>query len=151
MSQSSFMAPSLTRPLTDLVHTVAELSALLVELMGVTLIVSSAVIGLIRAGYLIGRHSASEVVFRDVRQTLGRGLLLGLEFLVAADVIFTVLIEFTFERLLGLVVIVIIRTFLSFSLEVELTGRWPWQHGDRRHPDTVQDEPGYDGEGPEGR
>lgn len=123
--------------MNNFVHNVAEFSSLLVELVGVGLIVVAAILGLIRGVYLFSRRCASEMVFRDVRQTLGRGLLLGLEFLVAADVIFTVLIEFTYERLLGLVVIVMIRTFLSFSLEVELTGRWPWQHGDRRHPDTV--------------
>jgi uncharacterized membrane protein len=126
--------------MNDLVHNVAEFSSLLVELVGVGLIVMTALLGLFRGAYLFLRRCPSEVVFRDVRQTLGRGLLLGLEFLVAADVIFTVLIEFTYERLLGLVVIVAIRTLLSFTLEVELTGRWPWQHGDRRHPDTVGDE-----------
>jgi uncharacterized membrane protein len=54
--------------------------------------------------------------------------LLGLEFLVAGDIIGTVAVEPTFKSLGVLGLIVIIRTFLSFSLEVEINGRWPWQN-----------------------
>lgn len=61
------------------------------------------------------------------RQSLGRALLLGLEFLVAADVIRTVATEPTFRNVGVLGLIVVIRTFLSFSLELEIEGRWPWQ------------------------
>ncbi|MEX2335373.1 MAG: DUF1622 domain-containing protein, partial [Pseudohongiella sp.] len=70
--------------------------------------------------------------FREIRQTLGRGILLGLEFLVAADIIHTVAIELTLESVLTLALVVLIRTFLSFALEVELTGRWPWHGEDHR-------------------
>jgi uncharacterized membrane protein len=62
-----------------------------------------------------------------MRQRLGRGILLGLEFLVAADIIHTVAVELSFETVGVLALIVLIRTFLSFTLDVELTGRWPWQ------------------------
>ncbi|SEN12180.1 Uncharacterized membrane protein [Sphingomonas gellani] len=65
----------------------------------------------------------------DFRSGLGRSILLGLEFLVAADIINTVAVEPTIESLLVLAGIVLIRTFLSFSLEVEIDGRWPWQKG----------------------
>ena len=58
---------------------------------------------------------------------MGRGILLGLEFLVAADIIHTVAVELTFTTVGVLAVIVLIRTFLSFTLDLELTGRWPWQ------------------------
>ena len=61
------------------------------------------------------------------RSNLGRAILLGLEFLVAADIVHTVAIEPTLDSLAVLAGIVLIRTFLSFSLEVELEGRWPWQ------------------------
>ncbi|WP_305096609.1 DUF1622 domain-containing protein [Croceibacterium aestuarii] len=61
------------------------------------------------------------------RKTLGRSILTGLELLVAADIIRTVAVEPTLESVLVLGLIVIIRTFLSFSLEVEIDGRWPWQ------------------------
>ncbi|EIM25625.1 Protein of unknown function (DUF1622) [Microvirga lotononidis] len=65
---------------------------------------------------------------------MGRAILLGLEFLVAADIINTVAIEPTIQSLLILGGIVLIRTFLSFSLEVEIEGRWPWE----RHKDEVE-------------
>jgi uncharacterized membrane protein len=70
--------------------------------------------------------------YERYRANLGRGILLGLEFLVGADIIATVTTRLTFESvgLLGLVVL--IRTFLSFSLETEIEGRWPW----RRHEDA---------------
>ena len=63
---------------------------------------------------------------------MGRSILLCLEFLVAADIINTVAIEPTLESLAVLAGIVIIRTFLSFSLEVEIEGRWPWQRATAR-------------------
>ena len=66
-------------------------------------------------------------VYRRFRQQLGRTILLGLEFLVAADIIRTVAVTPTVRSVLVLAVIVVIRTSLSFSLELEITGRWPWQ------------------------
>jgi uncharacterized membrane protein len=65
--------------------------------------------------------------YRAYRQLLGRSILLGLELLVAADIIRTVAVTPTFESVGVLAIIVLIRTFLSFSLELEITGRWPWQ------------------------
>lgn len=64
--------------------------------------------------------------YEDFRGSLGRAILLGLEFLVAGDIIGTVAVEPTFKSLGVLGLIVIIRTFLSFSLEVEIKGHWPW-------------------------
>lgn len=66
-------------------------------------------------------------IYRPYRQFLGRSILLGLELLVAADIIRTVAVTPTLESVAVLAVIVLIRTFLSFSLELEITGRWPWQ------------------------
>ena len=64
---------------------------------------------------------------RHFRATLGRGILLGLEFLIAADIIRTVTLTPTLDSLLVLAGIVVVRTFLSLSLQVEIEGRWPWQ------------------------
>lgn len=61
------------------------------------------------------------------RRRIGRAILLGLELLVAGDIIRTVAVAPTLENLAVLAGIVIIRTFLSFSLELEISGRWPWQ------------------------
>ncbi|QQD23240.1 DUF1622 domain-containing protein [Venatoribacter cucullus] len=71
---------------------------------------------------------AKEDVFSNVRQVLGQGILLGLEFLIAADIVHTVAVELTFESIGVLALVVLIRTFLSFTLDLELTGRWPWQN-----------------------
>jgi uncharacterized membrane protein len=65
--------------------------------------------------------------YADFRSGLGRSILLGLELLVGADIIRTVAVDPTYESLGLLGLIVLIRTFLSFSLEVEINGHWPWQ------------------------
>lgn len=65
--------------------------------------------------------------YHILRKNLGRSILLGLEFLVAGDIISTITVEPSLESVAILGVIVIIRTFLSFSLELEINGRWPWQ------------------------
>lgn len=69
------------------------------------------------------------------RHELGRVILLGLELLVAADIIRTVAVTPTLESVAVLGAIVLVRTFLSFSLEVELNGRWPWQRAASSPPD----------------
>ena len=72
--------------------------------------------------------------YRRFRQGLGRGILLGLEFLVAADIIRTVAVVPTLQGVLILGLIVLIRTFLSMALQVESEGRWPWQREDAFPP-----------------
>ncbi|MCH8560741.1 DUF1622 domain-containing protein [Nesterenkonia sp. DZ6] len=71
------------------------------------------------------------LVFEEYRRWVGRSILLGLEILIAADIIRTVAIGFSVDAILALGLIVLIRTFLSFTLQLEMTGRWPWQtsHG----------------------
>jgi uncharacterized membrane protein len=75
-------------------------------------------------------------VYRQYRQQLGRSILLGLELLVAADIIRTVAVTPTLTSVAVLGGIVLIRTFLSFSLELEITGRWPWQSRTFLRPGT---------------
>lgn len=65
--------------------------------------------------------------YREYRANLGRGILVGLELLIAADIIKSVVIDPTVESMLVLGGIVIIRTFLSLSLSVEINGHWPWE------------------------
>ena len=74
-------------------------------------------------------------VYRVFRQQLGRSILLGLEFLVAADIIRTVAVTPDARSVAVLGGIVLIRTFLSFSLELEVTGYWPWQKN-RQQPSS---------------
>jgi len=99
-------------------------------------------IGIIICGTLLAFAQLALTAYRDgmsrsdadrlspiaaFRRTLGRSILTGLELLVAADIILTVAVEPTPESVMVLGAIVLIRTFLSFSLEVEIDGRWPWQ------------------------
>ncbi len=101
-----------------------------VDAAGVAVIVAGA---LIATGVFAHRalHRTADA-YRLYRQSLGRAILLGLEFLVAGDIIRTVAVSPTFAGVGVLAVIVLVRTFLSLSLEVELQGRWPWQ--ELRHP-----------------
>jgi uncharacterized membrane protein len=85
-----------------------------------------ALVAFLAARRLVARDAD---VYGSFRQQLGRAILLGLELLVAADIIRTVAVTPTIESVAVLGGIVLVRTFLSFSLEVELTGRWPWQRG----------------------
>jgi uncharacterized membrane protein len=93
--------------------------------------------------FLVGmlqRNPLRDALVADFRSSLGRSILLGLEFLVAADIINTVAVEPTLRSLAVLAGIVLIRTFLSFSLEVEIEGRWPWQRArGPRSPDSSAD------------
>jgi uncharacterized membrane protein len=84
----------------------------------------------------VGPGRAARDVVLEFRQRLGRAVILGLELLVAADILRTVSVKPTLREVLVLGIIVAIRTFLSFSLEVELKGRWPWQEG-RRQPQEL--------------
>ena len=96
-----------------------------IDAVGVTVIAAGAVLA---TGGAIGRMlRKTGDAYRAFRQQLGRSILLGLEFLVAADIIRTVAVEPTLQSVGVLAGIVLIRTFLSFSLELEITGRWPWQ------------------------
>ena len=77
-------------------------------------------------------------IYEPYRGNLGRSILLGLEFLVAADIIKTVAVAPTFTSVGVLALIVLIRTFLSWSLQLEISGRWPWQR-DPDRPDATSD------------
>lgn len=98
--------------------------ALVIDGVGVLAIVLGLIVATGRFAVL-GRREADG--YRLFRQDLGRGILLGLEFLVAADIIRTVAVTPTLEGVLVLGLIVLIRTFLSMALQLELEGRWPWQ------------------------
>lgn len=98
-----------------------------IDVAGVLVIVVGALIVTAVFIYKMSRGSELAAAYRLYRQGLGRAILLGLEFLVAGDIIRTVAISPTFRSVGVLAAIVLVRTFLSFSLEVELDGRWPWQ------------------------
>ncbi len=98
------------------------------EVAGVAVIIAGFVVALVRAGLsLLRPREGGDTPYEVLRSMFGRSILLGLEFLVAADLIRTVTVDLTLENLTSLALLVLIRTFLSFSLEVEIEGRWPWQ------------------------
>lgn len=99
-----------------------------IEVAGVLVIVTGALV----AGFNYLKDAKAPEAYGRLRATLGRAILLGLELLVAADIINTVAIESSVDSLVVLAGIVLIRTFLSLSLEVEIEGRWPWQRGNER-------------------
>lgn len=108
-----------------------EYIARFIEAIGVLIITTGAAIALFRFIFPIGQKSHRS--YKRLRHELGKAILLGLEILVAADIIATVVAEPTMDRVLTLGLIVLIRTFLSISLQVELEGRFPWQP---KNPDT---------------
>ncbi len=110
----------------SLIAPVLEPVALTLEVFGIAVIV----LGVVGASlsYIRDCHADSfDVAYTRYRANLGRGILLGLEILIGADIIATIISPLTWGSvgLLGLVVL--IRTFLSFSLEAEIDGEWPWQ------------------------
>jgi len=100
-----------------------DVASLLIEVLAVAIIVGA--IAYASALYLL-RRGVPEA-YNDYRVRLGRALLLGLEVLVAADIIRTVALQPTIANVVVLGLLVLIRTFLSWSLVVEIEGRWPWQ------------------------
>lgn len=105
--------------------TIIEAVGEVVDILGVIAIVVGVVYAILDAA-LRGLRRVSPVYTR-FRRVLGRAILLGLELLVAADIIKTVAVTPTLDSVAVLAVIVLIRTFLSWSLELEISGRWPWQ------------------------
>lgn len=98
-----------------------------VEVVGIAIIVIGAAVSLLVFMRRLFGPGGRDDAIGAFRSDLGRSILLGLEFLVAADIVHTVAIEPTLDSLAVLAGIVAIRTFLSWSLEVEIEGRWPWQ------------------------
>lgn len=113
-------------------HAIIEQLAKLLEIAGVAIILGGVVLAsaiFVRAGVASRDWRLS---YEQYRANLGRGILLGLELLVGADIIGTITAPLTFESVGLLAIIVMIRTFLSFSLETEIEGCWPWQRAARK-------------------
>jgi uncharacterized membrane protein len=112
----------------EIFRLICEWASLGIELLAVVVIVVEVVIlglqhGTVRYLLRLGNPSAHE----GYRHQMGKGLLLGLNLLMAADVIRTVALDATIRNVAVLGLLVVVRTFLSWSLSVEIHGRWPWQ------------------------
>lgn len=96
------------------------------EAAGVAVLTIGTILTIVRAGTTL-RRGDPVLAYRRAREGLGRSILLGLELLIIADIVLTITIETTLESAATLAAIVLIRTFLSFSIEVELDGMLPWR------------------------
>jgi len=105
----------------------------MIEIFGVLVIV----IGIVWSTYLFVSRPAAEPYYEAFKIRIGRALLLGLEILVAADIVKTIAVELTLLSLAVLAGLVLIRTFLSWTLQLEIEGRWPWQ-ASRAHVGIAQ-------------
>jgi uncharacterized membrane protein len=105
---------------------VVETAGKAVDLSGIAILIVGSLMA--AAGFLrdLLRNTTLSTAYRTFRVGLGRAILLGLELLVAADIIRTVAVSPSFTSVGVLAIIVVIRTFLSTALEVEVEGRWPW-------------------------
>ena len=114
--------------MTELSHSdIVNAVVVVTELTGVGIIAAGALITLALFLLRIFQREDRMESFHRFRSGFGRAILLGLEFLVAADIINTIIVELTLQSVASLALIVLIRTFLSWSLELEIEGRWPWQ------------------------
>jgi len=104
-----------------------ELVGSVLDLIGVGLIATGLVISFARYAGIMFAVPEGIDAYRRLRQDIGRAILLGLEVLVAADIIRTVAVTPTLTSVAVLGAIVVIRTFLSMSLQLEVEGRFPWQ------------------------
>lgn len=112
----------------DRFRQIIELVGGAVDAVGVLVLIIGAIHAIFC--FLLGTHAGTDSPYRTFRKNMGKAILLGLEFLVAGDIIRTVVVSPTVEHVFALGLVVLIRTFLSMSLELELEGCWPWQRSD---------------------
>ena len=113
------------------VRTIIVLGGTAFEVVGVAVLAFGSVLALARFAADLVHREPEDKRYRALRRELAKAIMLGLEFLVAADIIRSVALEPTFQSVGVLALIVAVRTFLSWSLEVEITGTWPWRRANR--------------------
>ena len=104
-----------------------EYAALAIEILAVVIIVGAIFYAMGHYLFQAAIRPERDELYKQLKVRLGRALLLGLEILVAADIVRTVALEATLQSVAVLGLLVLIRTFLSWALVVEIEGRWPWQ------------------------
>ncbi len=97
------------------------------QVVGIAVLVIGTILAFVTYLKVLPRRRDTPTAYSNLRRDLGKAILVGLELLVAADIISSVAINPTFATVGVLGMIIVIRTFLSWSLEVEVNGRWPWQ------------------------
>ena len=109
------------------IHAFVDQLAKALELIGVAISIGGIILATITYLRDGSRRRDWRSAYPQYRSDIGRGILLGLEWMVGADIILTISAPLAFESLGLLAALVVIRTFLSFSLETEIEGCWPWQ------------------------
>jgi len=112
----------------EFIRALIEWAALGIEVLAVAVIAVAVIVVAVTGGpirYLF--DTSKQGAYENYKHQLGKALLLGLELLVAADVVRTVALEPTLNNVAVLALLVVVRTFLSWSLVVEIEGRWPWR------------------------
>jgi uncharacterized membrane protein len=126
------MAVNLADSLADFTigdFVVAEIVAEVIEVLAIV-VIAAAVVLAIAVGVTTRFRSEPTVAFEAFKRNMAKGLLIGLDLLIAADIIKTVTLESTLENVVILGLLVLIRTFLSWSLVLEVEGKWPWQQSE---------------------
>jgi len=111
-----------------------ERAAVFIEVLAVAIIVFAIILALVRYAVDFALNRERDRLYHRLKISLGKALLLGLEVLVAADIVHTVALEATLESVIVLGLLVLVRTFLSWALVVEMEGRWPWRSPRDMHP-----------------
>jgi uncharacterized membrane protein len=101
------------------------------EFVGVAILLVGSVLAFVAYGARLTRRAPRLVAFQGLRTSLGRSILLGLEVLVVADIVRTIVVEPTLESAATLGVIVVVRILLSFAIDVEVDGVVPWRKAER--------------------
>ena len=130
----AMVTPVRDAPLEGMLSWVAY-AATGIEVLAVAIVVLAIIFATVTYLMKIMARQADMATYTEFRNRIGRALLLGLEILVAADIIRTVVLEPTLNNVLVLGVLVLIRTFLSWSLVLEIEERWPWQPSQSRVKD----------------
>lgn len=116
----------------DTVHELAHALSAGVEILAIILITAGVLLAVLRAICALLRRRQSMEIYNHARIGVGRTLILGLDFLLAAEIMHSIQVDESINSVLILGLIVVIRTFLSITIEMEITGHWPWQ--DRNAP-----------------
>lgn len=104
---------------------IMSLTGLALDVVGVLIVAVGALLSVAR--FLLRSRAEFSQSYRLLRENVGRAILLGLEFLIAGDIIRSVVVDPTLLNIVTLGLIVLIRTFLSMTLQLEVEGSWPWQ------------------------
>lgn len=114
----------------------AQVAGHLLDAVGVIVILGGVVLSTAAAVITVFKNMGVHAVYRLYRQNLGRSILIGLEFLVAGDIIRSVGGNLSLDSVLILAIIVVIRSLLGVEFEMEIEGRWPWQRGKEKSART---------------